>query len=172
MKKIILLGYMGSGKTTIGYELGTRLNLNHLDLDLIIEKKAGSTIAQIFKNNGEVFFRKLEHLCFKELIESDESFVLSLGGGTPCYANNHLFLQEKNVQSFYLKASIETLYDRLSNSKATRPLLENKEEKELKEYIAIHLFERSFFYNQSQNIIITDGKTKIEVVNEIFELLT
>ena len=172
MKKIILLGYMGSGKSSVGVQLAKMLNERHLDLDQIIEKKENLSISEIFETKGELYFRKVEHLCFKELVESDESFVLSLGGGTPCYANNHLFLQGEHLFSFYLKTSIDALYMRLKDSKTVRPLLAEKEESELKEYIAKHLFDRSFYYHQANHIINTDNKSNTEVAAEIAYLLT
>jgi len=172
MKKIILLGYMGSGKTTVGALLAELLNVKQLDLDQLIEKREGLSIAELFKMKGEIYFRKIEHHCFKETMARNENFVLSLGGGAPCYANNHLFLQAENVESFYLKASIETLYERLSKQKTTRPLLLQKEEDELKEFIAKHLFDRSFYYHQAKHTLTTDLKTVQEVALEIADLLT
>lgn len=172
MKKIILLGYMGSGKSSVGALLAKMLNQKHLDLDQYIAKKEGLSILELFQTKGELYFRKLEHLCLKELMESNESFVMSMGGGTPCYANNHLFLQSADVYSFYLKASIDTLYKRVSDSKATRPLLAQKDASELKEYIAKHLFDRSFYYHQANHIIATDYKTESDVALEIADLLT
>ena len=109
MKKIILTGYMGSGKTTVASLLAEKTGLKHLDLDEIVEKKAQFTIGEIFKNKGEIYFRKLEHECLKEAIASEENWVLSLGGGTPCYYNNHELLKENGVITFYLKASVATL---------------------------------------------------------------
>lgn len=171
MIKIILLGYMGSGKSTVGALLAELLHLKHFDLDQIIEKKQGLTVAEIFKLKGELYFRKIEHVCFKELIESDERFVLSLGGGTPCYANNHIFFMAENVYSFYLKASIETLFQRLRNSDLTRPLLIEKDKDELKDFIAKHLFDRIYYYYQAQNVVNIDNKSKIEIANEIFKII-
>ena len=171
MIKIILLGYMGSGKSVTAAKLSEKLQLKWLDLDHIIEKKANATISEIFEKRGEIYFRKLEHELFKELIQSEQSFVLGLGGGTPCYANNHEFLNGENVLSFYLKASIETLYDRLSKEKQHRPLIANMEQNKMKEFIAISLFERSYFYHQASHTVTIDGKTVEAIVSEIENLL-
>lgn len=171
MGKIILLGYMGSGKSVTAALLSQKQQLEWLDLDHIIEKKANASISELFEKRGEIFFRKLEHEVFGELMTSEQSFVLSLGGGTPCYANNHELLKGENVVSFYLKASIETLYGRLSKEKEHRPLIANMQEDQMKEFIAISLFERSYFYHQASHTIAIDGKTTEAIVSEIENLL-
>src|SRR5690554_6539947 len=105
MKKIILLGSMGSGKSIVGELLASKLGLQHYDLDQIIEQSEAKTISELFHQKGEVYFRKIESQLFRELLEKDTSFVLCIGGGTPCYANNHLLLQQEDVLSFYLNTS-------------------------------------------------------------------
>jgi shikimate kinase len=171
MKKIILLGYMGSGKSTIASLLSNKLQLPFKDLDSCIEEQEQMSISTIFESKGEIYFRKIEHLVFKELMASEESFVLSLGGGTPCYANNHHFLNGNGIVSIYLKTSIEGLYQRIKSEKNSRPLLSNKSSEELKEFIAQHLFERSFYYNQAMHALTTDGKSQQEIVIEIENIL-
>jgi shikimate kinase len=171
MKKIVLVGYMGSGKSEIGKIVSKKINLQFLDLDNLIESELSKTINQIFTEDGEIYFRKFEHEVFSKKINSNESFVLSLGGGTPCYANNHEFLKGENVISIYLKASISTLKGRLQYQKAKRPLLKDLSEAELEEYIAKHLFDRSYYYNQCKNVVVVDDKTPAEIVSEIEMLL-
>jgi len=171
MIKIVLLGYMGSGKSTIAHLLSEKTQIEALDLDKIIEERAGMSIKNIFEQKGEVFFRKLENQIFKELISSEKEMILSLGGGTPCYANNHELLNDDGVVSFYLKASIETLYSRLLSVRDNRPLIAEQEEDEMKEYIAKHLFDRSYYYNQATHIIPVDGKSPEEVTTEINRIL-
>lgn len=170
-KKIILLGYMGSGKTKIASMLAIDLKIKHLDLDVLIENKENLSISSIFQTKGELYFRKVEHDVFKQTIYLNDEFVLSLGGGTPCYANNHLFLQNDDVVSIYLKTSIEELYKRLSKSKSERPIIAKMDGEELKEFIAKHLFDRSYFYHQAKHIISTDGKSVEDIVNEIETLV-
>jgi shikimate kinase len=171
MKKIILLGYMGCGKSTIAKLLAKSMSISYLDLDEIIEKKENSTIKKIFTEKGEIYFRKLENEILSDLIQNQESFVLSLGGGTPCYSNNHEFLKFEGVISFYLAASIPTLYQRLLNNNAERPLIANKKPEEIKEYIAKNLFDRSFYYNQADYTINIEGKTPQKLASEIKSLL-
>lgn len=171
MKKIVLVGYMGSGKTEIGKLLAKKLLFPFYDLDFLIEKELGKTVSEIFSEKGEIYFRKVEHELFERQIQKKESFVLSLGGGTPCYANNHLMLQQEDVVSIYLKAGVSTLAERLSINKKKRPLIKNLEETELHEFIAKHLFDRSFYYNQCKHVISVDDKSPTDVVEEIKNLL-
>lgn len=171
MKKIILLGYMGCGKSTIAKLLANSTSFSYLDLDEIIEKNENASVKNIFSEKGEIYFRKLEHQILEKLINNQESFILSLGGGTPCYSNNHEFLKTSNVISIYLKASVETLYDRLLYSNSERPLIANKKPEEMKEFIAKNLFDRSYYYNQAQFKISVDGKSSEEIISEIETIL-
>jgi shikimate kinase len=171
MSKIVLLGYMGSGKSTIAYKLSKKIKVPFVDLDQYIEEKTNLTIKDIFEQRGEIYFRKIEHESFVTLLSSQDSLIISLGGGTPCYANNHELLKQVGVFSIYLKASIVTLFDRLSLNKSKRPLIAYKTNDEMKEFIAMHVFERSFYYNQAKHTVIVDDKTVDDTVNEIIELL-
>ncbi|WP_284653398.1 shikimate kinase [Flavobacterium terrisoli] len=171
MQKIILVGYMAVGKTTIGKILAEKLQMKWLDLDKIIESEAKLSVPEIFKQKGEIYFRKQEHTALKKLLDNGESLIISTGGGTPCYSNNHLLLNGDKVKSIYLKASIEVLFDRLKNNDGERPLVANQSEVELKEFIAKNLFDRSYYYNQATVKIDTDGKTPVKIVDEILALL-
>jgi shikimate kinase len=162
---------MGSGKTTIAKLLSEKIKLSVLDLDKIIEERLDLSVKAIFETKGEIYFRKIEHRIFSELMSNNESMILSLGGGTPCYAGNHLLLNGEGVTSIYLKASIETLYGRLSTVKSERPLLSEMEEGEMKEFIAKHLFDRSFYYNQATIKLSVDGKDTAAIVKELEGLL-
>lgn len=172
MEKIIIVGYMGSGKSTIANKLSKVTHIPYIDLDEYIEKNTNLTIKEIFENHGEIYFRKLEHTSFVELLNGSEPLIIGLGGGTPCYANNHELLKGDHVVSIYLKASVETLFDRLTSNKSKRPLIAEKSEEELKEFIAKHLFDRSFYYNQAQYKVSVDNKSIEETVNDILNLLT
>lgn len=170
MKKIVLVGYMGSGKSKTGHILAERLGLSFHDLDFLIENELQKSIMEIFSEEGEVFFRRKEHEVFRNVIENDASYVLSTGGGTPCYANNHVYLQNEGVYSIYLKASIPVLMGRLKNEIANRPLLHNLNDEERLEYIAKHLFDRSYYYNQCKYVVSVDDKSPEEIVAEILRL--
>jgi shikimate kinase len=129
-----------------------------------------------FKNRFPNCFLKKEkfiseHELFVKQIQKNESYVLSLGGGTPCYANNHLLLQQEQVISIYLKAGVSTLVERLSINKKKRPLVKDLDATEMNEFIAKHLFDRSFYYNQCKHVISVDDKSPTDVVEEIKKLL-
>jgi shikimate kinase len=171
MRKIILLGYMGCGKSTIAKTLSRIIRIPFVDLDEYIEEKTNLSINAIFEKHGEIYFRKIEHEAFLELLNSLEDMIIGLGGGTPCYANNHELLEGENVVSVYLRASIDTLFNRLSANKSKRPLIANKNDEEMKEFIAMHLFERSFYYNQAQYKVNVDDKTIDQVILDIVSIL-
>ncbi len=166
---VVLIGYMGSGKSTIGKELATVLNYSFLDLDDYISDKENTSISELFKTKGEIYFRKKESQYLRELIDSSKGLVLSLGGGTPCYANNSDVLSNNlNVKAFYLKLSIPLLAKRLFNEREKRPLISHlNSEEELLEFIGKHLFERIPYYNQAQYTITTDQKSQKDVLEEI-----
>lgn len=170
--KIVLVGYMGSGKSTIGRLLSKKLNINFIDLDDYIERQLEKSISTIFEEHGEIYFRKMEHNLVKELMNKKDSFILSTGGGTPCYSQNMEVINAKSTNVFYLKLSIAALVERLTLEKEHRPLIKNIETAEMPEFIGKHLFERSFYYQQATNSISCDNKTPDQVVDEIIGRLT
>ena len=148
---IILLGYMASGKTYVGSKLAEILDYNFIDLDAYIESKEQKTISEIFKTEGEIYFRTIEHKHLKALLNKEQNCILSLGGGTPCYANNMaLLLANITVKTVYLNTTIPTIVERLLNETSKRPLINHLKTKEdLTEFVGKHLFERRQFYNQA-----------------------
>ena len=165
--KIIVLGYMASGKSTIGKEISKKLDMNFIDLDVYISEQEKKSIPEIFKIKGEIYFRKIENLYLKELLNNEGDFVLSLGGGTPCYANNMELIQSSKAKSIYIQASIPTLVTRLIKEKSTRPLVAGLENEKITEFVAKHLFERRFFYEQAAVTFNTENKSIQEIVSEI-----
>ncbi len=165
--QIILIGYMGSGKSTVGRELSKCLKINFLDLDDYIEKKHKMSISEIFSKKGEIFFRKEETKCLQEIFEKNEDIILSTGGGTPCYGENMNIILQNTPNVFYLNVSIPELVNRLQKEKEHRPLVAKIKEEDLSEFIGKHLFERSFFYAQSHHTILVTQKDAKAVVNEI-----
>ncbi|MDR2121942.1 MAG: shikimate kinase, partial [Flavobacteriaceae bacterium] len=108
---ISLVGYMGSGKTTVGKRLSENLNLNFVDLDDYIVSNEKRSIKDIFSEKGEIYFRKIENSCLDTVLNTD-NIVLSPGGGTPVYYNNMELINSKSI-SFYLKMSPAELTERL-----------------------------------------------------------
>ncbi|WP_371735436.1 shikimate kinase [Zobellia sp. B3R18] len=169
--KIVLLGYMGSGKSTIGKLLSQERGLEFIDLDNYIEEAEQISVPDIFKTKGELYFRKREYAYLNEVLAQKDNFVLSLGGGTPCYGNNMQAVLDATKNAIYLKVSIAELVNRLLKEKDQRPLIMNIPEDELPEFIGKHLFERSYFYNQTDKVISSDGKNPDEIVAEMGALL-
>ena len=170
--KIVLVGYMASGKSTIGSLLAKKKEVSFIDLDHYLEEKEEMTISEIFDKKGEIYFRKQEHFYLKEILNKKESMVLSLGGGTPCYAGNMDIISSfKNTVSVYLKASIPTIVERLLKEKNKRPLVSRLIEDELPEFVAKHLFERSYFYHQSKYKFSIDDKKLSVIIDQLNKLL-
>lgn len=167
--KIVLLGYMASGKSAVGKILAEKLNSQFIDLDNFIEEGEGLSITQIFATKGEIYFRKKEGDYLQKLLNSNESSVISLGGGTPCYGKNMEFIKNKST-SFYLKASINTIFDRLKNETSQRPLVATIGPENLKEYIAKHIFERASYYESADHTILVNDKILEQIVDEILLL--
>lgn len=172
LKKVILLGYMGSGKSSVGSFLAEKMAINSYDLDKLIEEFQQKTISEIFNEKGEIYFRKVESQVLSDFLNHKTSFVLALGGGTPCYANNHELLQGDDVISIYLKTSVDTLVKRLKKEKNHRPLIAHLSDDELKDYINKHLFDRNFYYHQAGYVVPTDDKTPSQIADEILEIIS
>lgn len=166
---LFLIGYMASGKTTIGKTLSKKLGYTFIDLDDYIVEKEMKTVNDIFKSKGEIYFRKTESFLLNEIIKNNDKLVLSLGGGTPCYGNNmNLLLKAPNAKTIYLKTPISIIVKRLKKEKSKRPLISHIETEDLLTgFIAKHLFERSQYYNQANLTISTDNKTEREIVETI-----
>ncbi|MFD1096590.1 shikimate kinase [Salegentibacter chungangensis] len=171
--KIFIAGYMGSGKSVIGKQLAEALNINYVDLDNQIEIIEGEDVNGIFEEKGELYFRKLESRILQDILNDPSDMVVSLGGGTPCYGNNFDAIKDsEDTTTIYLKASVETLTARLAYEKVHRPVISHLETKEqLEEFIRKHLFERAFYYNQSDYIIDVNNLDPEEIVGRILKKL-
>lgn len=167
--KLVLLGYMGSGKSSVGRVLGNALSFEFIDLDASIEASEGVTISQLFTTKGEIYFRKKEAQVLRTLISEKGKKIIALGGGTPCYGTvMEDLLAAEHVLTVYLKNSIESLTDRLFTEKEQRPLIAHLSSREvLQDFIRKHLFERSYYYNSAQLTIDCDGLSPEEIVEKI-----
>ena len=163
MRRIILVGYMGSGKTTVGKALSKETGMMFYDLDWYIESRMRKSVSQIFAERGEEGFRKIEYNMLHEVAEF-EDVIISCGGGTPCFFDNMDYLNQQG-DVVYLKATPETLYKHLLMAKMERPLLKGKSSEELIAYITEHLKERSPFYEKARYILdvnVLDEYDKIQ----------
>ena len=172
MRRIILIGYMGSGKTTVGKALSKETGMMFYDLDWYIESRMRKTVSQIFAERGEEGFRQIEYNMLHEVAEF-ENVIISCGGGTPCFFDNMDYLNQQG-DVVYLKATPETLYKHLMMAKVERPLLKNKSPEELIAYITEHLKERSPFYEKARyslDVNVLDNYDKIAISVERIKTL-
>ncbi|QAA81456.1 shikimate kinase [Aequorivita sp. H23M31] len=167
--KVVLIGYMGSGKSSVGKLVANLLNLPFKDLDDEIQKAVGMPISEIFSKKGEIYFRKVENETLKNILALDEQYVLATGGGTPCYGDSlSAMLNTQGVSIVYLKTPLSILTDRLISENKLRPLVAHlKTRDEMMEFVGIHLFERSHFYNQAESVIETGENSPQEVAQKV-----
>ena len=161
---VYLIGYMGSGKTTVGKKLARALDYSFVDLDYLIEEEQGQSISKIFDEQGEDAFREIEKLELHKTFSLNDT-VVSLGGGTPCYFDN-LEQINKHGRSVYLKLSAASLASRLQNSKTPRPIIKGLSDGELFEFVQQQLGEREQFYNRS-HLLIKGENLKVQELVEI-----
>ena len=164
MRRIILIGYMGSGKTTVGKALSKDTGMMFYDLDWYIESRMHKSVSQLFAERGEDGFRKLEYNMLHEVAEF-EDVIISCGGGTPCFFDNMDYLNEQG-DVLYLKATPDVLYRHLLMAKVERPLLKGKSPEELIAYITEHLKEREPFYTKARytlDVSLLDNYDKIQI---------
>lgn len=165
MNRIFLIGYMGSGKTTIGKLLAEQLNYSFVDMDAHIEGKQFKSVSQIFAERGEAEFRILEQQCLHE-VGQFENVIISTGGGAPCFFDNIDFMNAQGL-TVYLKLTPEQLKERLESSKANkRPLLADRKGEELLHFISEGLAKREPFYLKAALQI---NGTEAEIVSKICE---
>ena len=150
---IYIIGFMGSGKSTMGKRLAALMGWQFLDLDEKIEEIAGKTIARIFSEDGEEEFRKIESETLKNL-NPVANVIISTGGGTPCHSGNMDYMLEKGI-TVYLKMTPGQLASRLHDSSAERPLLKNIPDEKLLSFIGDKLCDREQWYSRAG--IIVDG---------------
>jgi len=150
-RRIYIIGFMGSGKTTAGKKLASSLGWEFIDLDKEIENKTGETIPDIFSASGEEYFRKLEAEILTHLTTKTDT-IISTGGGTPCYGKNMDFMLETGLV-IYIKMTPGQLKSRLEGSSVSRPLLSNKTGKELQQFISDKLTEREKYYLKASVVV-------------------
>ena len=161
MDKIFIVGMPGSGKSTMARYLCSKTKFNYLDLDEEIEKKSQKSVTEIFRDEGQEYFRSLETKLLKEIINKEKIFILSTGGGTPCF-NKNMELMKKNGITIFLNTSIDTLIERVSR-KNKRPLFNSTN---VREKVSKIFDERVKFYKRSKHTIINNNREKaLSIIN-------
>jgi len=163
--RVYLIGYMGSGKTTVSRKLASAMNMDVLDLDVLFEERFKIEIANFFNKYDESLFRKLESQLLKETTAYD-NVIIATGGGTPCFYNNMEWMNQNGL-TVYLRIHPNTALTRLLTSKKKRPLVMNKSESELLDFIKEHMRQRNIFYAQADVVI----KGESLDINELTEMI-
>ena len=166
-KAIFLMGFMGSGKTTIGKKLARKIKFDFFDLDEVIELSQQKTIAQLFEEIGEERFREIEREALID-IGKNQNCVISLGGGTPCFYNNMDLIKELGT-SVYLKLDMPILVGRLRNTKGNRPLLAKLNHKGISKFVREKLIEREPYYSQA-DFILRSNHPKVGSIMDMLNL--
>lgn len=169
MKCIILIGYMCAGKTTVGKALAKELGRTFYDLDWYVEERFHKKVPQIFAEEGEARFRDLERRMLHEVAEF-ENIVLSCGGGTPCHFDNMDYMNSV-AETYYLKATPDTLIQHIAISRGERPLLKGKSPEELREFVSTQLAEREPYYEKAQHIVDINVLDSFDKIKDIVSLI-
>ncbi len=145
---------MGAGKTTLGKALAKRLSISFIDLDWYIEERYHKTISELFQQYGEAGFRDIERKMLHEVAQF-ENVVISTGGGAPCFFDNMEFMNQQG-KTVFLDVHTDVLFNRLRVARQQRPILQNKSDEELKEFIDEALAKRLSFYQQATHVFCAD----------------
>lgn len=162
---VYLIGFMGAGKSTIGRLWAKESRRTFYDLDDLVSQSEGRTVKELFIKRGEAYFREIERYVLHQTFKFSNAIV-ALGGGTPCFFDN-MKLVNQYGQSVYLKLSPDYLFSRLKASHNQRPLLDNKDDQQLRLFIEQTLQKREQFYNQAQNILDTNNHSVYQTVEEL-----
>lgn len=168
MDNIILIGFMGSGKTSVSIKLSYYMRCTMIDTDRLIEREEERSVSRIFEENGEAVFRDMETACLEKLLDSGEmGRIISVGGGLPVREKNRLLLKRLG-KVIYLRAKPETVYERLKDDD-TRPLL--KTENPLGKIRELMEKRSEAYENASDYIVDVDGKSLDEIIEELVHLV-
>jgi shikimate kinase len=165
--RIYLIGFMGSGKTYWGRQLGQKLEVPQFDLDEQIEQAEGRPVTEIFAASGEEYFRLKEQETLMMLSETHDSFVMATGGGTPCFFNNIDYMNKMGT-TIWINCSIDSLHHRISGEQLQRPLVKDLDSEQLRTYITKKLGDRKIFYQQASEIIFEHELSLDTFLDKIF----
>jgi shikimate kinase len=166
--KIFLIGFMGSGKTHWARLLSAKLGLAFFDLDTAIVEQEKRSVADIFSEKGEEYFRYQEKEMLERIAGQQDGFILSCGGGTPCFFNNIEFMK-KSGKVIWLNTSADVLKQRLLRERKTRPLIREVDESDLGRYIVRKLSERRMYYQQADVMVNEESITLDELIRLLFQ---
>ena len=165
--RIFFIGFMGSGKSFWGKLLSEKLKVPFFDLDEKIAEDAGQSINEIFEMQGEEYFRVKEKEVLHLLTESHKTFVMSCGGGTPCFYNNIDYLKKSGIV-IWLSISTETIFNRLKKEKEERPLISEFSDNELKAFIIKKYSSRKIYYRQATIVVNEEQMSLDNIMNSLF----
>ena len=167
--RLYLIGYMASGKSTIGRRVARTTGLPFFDTDKMVEEMEGATVAEIFAYAGEEYFRQVEREAL-ERCSAEPSAIISTGGGLPIWGDNEAWIAEHGV-SVYLKRTPEQILSRLSpHGRQKRPKFRGKSDEELLQFMHEHLAEREPIYAKADVVIDCDTLNDYEIVDKLVEL--
>lgn len=161
--KIFLIGFMGSGKTTLGRLLADELQTSFIDLDERIERDQGMSVSRIFAEKGEDFFRELEASVLRNIVSGENDFVMACGGGTPCFHQNMAFMNKEGIP-VWLDTPREVLAERLLSAPDQRPLISGLSREQLRTFISERLEQRMQWYGQAR-LVIDPSKFSIKDIS-------
>ncbi|GAB3646696.1 shikimate kinase [Echinicola sediminis] len=165
--KIVLVGMPGSGKSTLGKMSAKQLKFDFYDLDEEIVKEEGMEIPQIFMKKGEGYFRKLETKVLNQLLDRDSSFLLSTGGGAPCFNENMELINEKGI-SVFLEVSLSQILDRLTKAEAEkRPMFQGLDAGEIMLKLQNLMADRVGYYEKAKIKLSGDDISTEHLISEL-----
>jgi shikimate kinase len=166
--RLFIIGYKSSGKTTIGRKIAQKLGMDFIDLDELIEKREGKTVPELYTQNGNEEFRNMEWEALKEVVEK-ENIIVSTGGGAPCHCDN-MNLMEKKGEVLYIELDDDTLISRLKFATKDRPIVLNKTDEELRDYVKNMRYHCEHHYRRAKYVV--NGKNlNVDKVVEAIESL-
>lgn len=168
--RLFIIGYAGSGKSTIARRLTHGTGIRSVDTDKLVEQRVGASIADIFLYEGEEYFREAERSAI-ESIAAESDVIVATGGGLPTWRDNMEWMNDEGV-TIYLRRTAEQILKRLSDyGRQKRPMFRGKSDEELLEFMRVHMAEREPYYNQAHIVIECDACSDDEAVEKIVDYI-